>query len=62
MAVSLYDGAGKLLFYLEEKGGRGDKELEVRAQQGEKAQGAWISAKDYAAWQEELARLTVPPK
>jgi hypothetical protein len=60
--LTLYDGAGKPLFRLEEKGKKGDKELEVRAQQGEKAVRAMISAKDYEAWQGELERLTVPPR
>jgi len=60
--LTLYDGAGKLLFRLEEKGKKGDKELEVRAQQGEKDLKALISAKDYASWQAEMERLTVPPR
>jgi len=61
-AVALSDGSGKLLYRLEETGKKAGKELEVRAETGDKTAGAAISAKDYDYWQAEMERLTIPPK
>jgi len=59
--VETYDGAGKLLFRLEEVGKKGETEVEVRAQKGEMTLTAWLSRENYGTFQGELVRLTGPP-
>jgi hypothetical protein len=59
--VETYDGAGKLLFRLEEVGKKGETEVEVRAQRGDMMLTAWLSRENYGTFQGELVRLTGPP-
>ena len=60
--VTLADASGQVLYRLEPGGKKAGKELEVRAEAGDKPVGAVISGKDYDSWQGEMERLTLPPK
>lgn len=60
--VELFGRDGKLLFSLEDLGLKGPGEREVLTRVGDKTTVAAIDPKKLAQWQEEMTRLTVPPK
>lgn len=60
--LEIHDGAGKLLFRLEELGKKGEGQVAVRTRKGDKTATALMPLKDYTAWQEEMAYLTTPPE
>jgi len=58
--LEIYDGAGKLLFRLEELGRPEKDQVELRLTRGEKTEGARISTKLYDQFQAALTRLSLP--
>jgi hypothetical protein len=59
--LEAYDGAGKPLVRLSEMAKTG-RDVAVRAQVAEKILTALIPQKEYLDWQQEMERLTAPPK
>lgn len=60
--LELADGSGKSLFRLEELGQGKNKGLLVRVKAGDKTETGLVAPKAFQAWQQEMARLTRPPK
>ena len=60
--LEIYDGAGELRFRLEELGKKGEGQVAVRTQKGDKTTTALIPLKDFTAWQEDMKHLTTPPE
>ncbi|MDP3183604.1 MAG: DUF4340 domain-containing protein [Desulfobaccales bacterium] len=60
--LEIYDGAGERRFRLEELGKKGEGQVAVRTQAGDKTATALMPLKDLTSWQEEMAHLTAPPE
>ncbi|MCL4500800.1 MAG: DUF4340 domain-containing protein [Deltaproteobacteria bacterium] len=59
--LELFDGAGKLMFRLDELGQQGQAGVGVRTQTGDTVMNAVVPQQSYNRWHQEMARLTTPP-